>query len=145
MNKNEFEELRKLPDKFIEGDIIFIKTKDTKSYLFFEKIPVINRFRWNLLLNGKFWPDIPSYGFNFSIVDVGPICRLEVNSNIHKDTGRTHKHEFTKESDSRNNLPTAIKREDFESLTIIEAWNKLCKEANIIHKGKLIIPKEIEV
>lgn len=141
MNHFEFEELRKLPDKRIEGDITFIRIKEAKSFFYFEKIPVINRFKWNLVLNGKFWPEIPSYGFNFSIVDVGPICRLEVNSNEHGNSGRTHKHEFTKESDSRNNLPTAFSRKDFETLEILEAWKKLCEEAKITHTGSLILPE----
>jgi hypothetical protein len=141
MNRLEFENLRNLPGKRIEGDIIFSRTKDTRSYLSFEKIQVINQFKWNILLNGKYWNDIPTYIFNFSIVDVGPICRIEVNSNEHYDSGRTHKHEFTKESDCRNNLPTAYNRKDFEDLEILDGWEKLCKEAKILHDGKFIFPE----
>lgn len=65
---------------------------------------------------------------------------MEVNSNIHKEAGRTHKHEITKETDSRNNLPFAVKREEYESLSVLDGWKKLCDEANIIHEGRLILP-----
>jgi hypothetical protein len=67
MNRFEFENLRNLPGKRIDGNIIFSRMKDTRSYLSFEKIPVVNQFKWNLLLNGKYWNDIPTYIFNFSI------------------------------------------------------------------------------
>lgn len=43
MNQFEFDELRKLPNKRIVGDIQFLSTKDTKSYFFFEKIPILNQ------------------------------------------------------------------------------------------------------
>ena len=72
----------------------------------------------------------------------GPICRLDVNGTIHKDQGRTHKHELRDESDPRVNLPFAVSRSDIDvhAASVREIWEGLCAQANIEHVGAFSSP-----
>ena len=58
-----------------------------------------------------------------------------VNGTIHPNAGRTHKHDLRKDSDPRNNLPTAIERPDLAGKSIKEVWDILLQQANITHTG----------
>jgi hypothetical protein len=91
VTRREFEALRDLPDKLIEGDIQFSAPGECSPVLIFENIRVQNSLGYDLRVNGKFNPLLPSVTINFRILDVGPICRIEVNSTLHGGS-RTHKH-----------------------------------------------------
>lgn len=142
MNKQDFENLRNLPNKKITSDIAFEKKKELKYDLTFEQVPIENSAGIDVVLNGIYKPAIPSVTFNFVLNGIGPICRLCVNSKNHKNTGRTHKHELVHEDDPRLNLPFAIARPDLNlnNKTVKEIWEKLCQQANIIHIGKFVDP-----
>jgi len=141
MNKNEFDQLRKLPGKTIIDDITFsLKRGSGADNLVFDPITVANSLDHEVLLNGTYKPSIPSVTFNFVLRGTGPICRVCVNGVIHKDVGRHHKHEFTAETDPAGNLPFAIARQDLKGKSVTEVWQILCKEANISHTGTFHAP-----
>ncbi len=143
MTKQEFEILRNLPNKTIESDIIWQEEKGMGSNLIFKDVEVINSIGILILVNGTYKPILSSVTFNFVVHSVGPICRIDVNGTLHKEAGRTHKHELQKPDDSQpqNNLPYAIARLDLNDKTPYQVWRIFCKQANIIHKGKFVEPR----
>lgn len=142
MNKNEFDALRNLPDKKIAEDIRFLSSKDNHHSLSFSKIPVLGASGWTVLLNGTYKPATGGMSFNFVIQEAGgPVCRVDVNGTIHKDVGRTHKHNLTHDDDPRNNLPHAVARTDLQGKSAKEVWDDLCLRANIIHTGTFFAPE----
>ncbi|MEW6238137.1 MAG: hypothetical protein AB1656_22335 [Candidatus Omnitrophota bacterium] len=142
MNRHEFELLRDLPGKEITSDIVFISDKYASPNLIFEPVIVQNPLEWEVLLNGTYKPEIPSVTFNFVVKGVGPICRLCVNSRIHKNSGRTHKHDLQDDNDPRKNLPYSIPRPDLnlKEYSVRKIWEILCQQANIRHSGHFIDP-----
>lgn len=141
MNRTEFEQLRDLPGKRITAEIKFTGNKQADPNLVFEQIPVENSLGVDVILNGTYKPEIPSITFNFVIRGTGPICRVCVNSTIHQEAGRTHKHDLQVETDPRRNLPNATARPDLEGLTAREVWDNLCRQANIEHAGTFHDPE----
>jgi hypothetical protein len=143
VNRQEFEALRDLPNKLILDDIAFVQSNKISTTLILEPIKVQNSLGYDVVLHGSFIPGIPTIRFNFSISsEGGAICRVEVNSTVHGDAGRTHKHSLQFESCPRKNIPYAVPRDDL-SLTLQsprEIWETICREANIIHEGKFIDP-----
>ncbi|MGH8500005.1 MAG: hypothetical protein ACREEM_26330 [Blastocatellia bacterium] len=139
MTKSEFEFLRDLSGKEIKDDIVF-RTKNATT-LSFDEVPVLNSLGLDLAVNGSFVPDIPAVKFNFYVRGIGPICRVEVNSTIHGQAGRTHKHALQTESCPRRNLPHADARPDLENKTAKEVWEIVCKQAKISHIGIFNDPK----
>ena len=138
MNRDDFETLRGLDDKYIVDDIEFSGSGSTLS---FRNISVYNSMNYNILLNGSYLPRIKKVTYNFVLKDIGPICRVDVNGTVHRDKGRTHKHELTKEEDPQNNLSEATARPDLKEKTPRQVWELLCNEAKIEHKGKFREPK----
>jgi hypothetical protein len=141
MTRREFEQLRDLPDKVISDDVKFSLTNATSPNLTFEEILITNSLNWEVVLNGTYKPSIPSVTYNFVIRGTGPICRVCVNAMVHKDVGRTHKHDLQDEQDSRRNLPTAVARPDLVGKTARKIWDDLMQRANIIHTGRFIDPE----
>ena len=140
MNRREFELLRDIPDKRIGQDIRFVVSQATSPNLTFSGITLQNTAGWIVRLNGTYKPDIPSLTFNFSIPDIGAICRVDINGPIHKPVGRTHKHSLKKDDDPSKNLPTPDAAPDFENLTPTQAWALLCERAHILHGGVFFDP-----
>lgn len=139
MNRVEFERLRDVPNKEITADIVF-QTENPETFSFAD-VQVANELGVDLILNGRYKPNLPAVKFNFYVRGVGPICRIEVNSTMHGAAGRTHKHDLQQESCPRRNLPHAIPRPDLEPMAIQEVWATICEQARIIHRGKLIGPE----
>ena len=141
MNRQEFLHLRDLPGKRITANIEWASPRDGKPNLIFEQVPLENSAGFDVVLNGTYKPDIPAITFNFVLLGIGPICRVDVNGTIHRDAGRTHKHDLRHEADPRRNLPTAIARADLEGKTAWEVWLDLCEKANIEHTGSFNDPE----
>jgi hypothetical protein len=137
MDRQEFETLRDLPDKTIEGDIKFESNASSGPNLVFGDVSVRNTMGLEVVLNGTYKPYIPSVTFNFSVRGVGPICRICVNGAKHGDAGRTHKHDLRKDSCPRRNLPNAIARPDLENFTPDKVWETILAVTNITHNGNL--------
>lgn len=140
MNRQDFEQLRDLPEKRISSDIHWMAPRDGKPNLIFEQVVVENSLGLDVVVNGTFKPDIPSVTYNFVLRGVGPICRVDVNGPIHGNAGRTHKHDLRRDADARNNLPTAVARADLDNVTPRDVWSTICTQANIRHIGKFNDP-----
>lgn len=143
MNRTQFEQLRDLPEKVIEGDIVFLPSKNISTIFESERIEVENALGIALVLNCTYIPDISRLKFNFHVQGVGAICRIEVNGVVHGDAGRTHKHHLVKETCPRKNLPEADARPDLDALAHSPKaiWDKVCEQANIVHLGEFKEPR----
>ena len=143
MDRSEFEELRDLPDKVIQDDVIFRQPQDMKPNFTCGPLRIINSLKANLVLHCTYKPEIPSYTFNFTVVGTGPICRIDVNGTVHGRAGRTHKHSLTRASDAtpNKNLPVAVSRPDLELKSAPELWRIVCDEARIVHTGRFFNPE----
>jgi hypothetical protein len=137
MTEAEFKKLRDLPGKRITGDMEFKKAKREDVMLVFDKVVVANDMNLPIQVNGAYHPGVPFASFNFLESGFGPVCRLEINRDIHYDAGRTHKHEYTDES----GVKRAYCAERFIGLEhdVVAAWKELCGLANIVHDGELIV------
>jgi hypothetical protein len=141
MTRQEFQQLRDLPGKEITGDIQFAQSNHTRPTLTFENVHVDNALGIEVLVNGAYLPDTGKTSFNFHIKSAfGPVCRVCVNGPIHPGAGRTHKHDLRKDSDPRQNLPTAIERTDLENKTPRQIWDTILEQANITHTGRFQDP-----
>jgi hypothetical protein len=139
MTRKEFEKLRDLPGKRIIGDLVFSAPETASPILLFDSIRVENDLNVELRLNGRFNPFLPSITYNFRVMGLGPICRVEVNGTMHRGA-RTHKHSLVNEDDPRLNLPNTIARPDLEGKTARAVWLILCVQANIEHEGLFVDP-----
>ncbi len=139
MDRSAFERFRDLPDKEIADDIVF--KKENVNAMSFDNIKVLNSMGIDLLLNGKYKPNIPSIRFNFYVRGIGPICRIEVNGSVHGESGRTHKHSLHKASCPRRNLPYTEPRADLENRNSEEVWQIVCKQSKINHRGNFVKPE----
>lgn len=137
MNRNDFKILRGLDDKYIVDDIEF---NGSGPNLSFGNILVYNSIGYTIILNGAYSPRTKKVTYNFVLKDICPICRVDVNGTVHRDKGRTHKHELINEADPQRNLPEANARPDLEGKTPGQLWEIICKEAKIEHKGKFREP-----
>ena len=135
MNQKEFETLRDLPNKTIDGDIVLQLSKTHTTSKRAEDVEVTNSLGLTITLDVTEKPDIPSYSFNFSAAGVGPICRLDINGTKHGEAGRTHKHELHHDTDPGRNLPNAHALPALENATLESAWRWLCSAAQINHTG----------
>jgi hypothetical protein len=139
MTRREFEKLRDLPGKKLVGDIVYTYAEATSPVATFDSMKIENSLDIPLRLSGKYNGLVPTIVFNFRIMGVGPICRVEVNSTMHKGS-RTHKHALTTEDDPRQNLPNVVNRPDLAGKSARQVWMMLCEQANIEHVGQFIDP-----
>jgi hypothetical protein len=140
MDRQAFEELRRLPDKVIRSDIRFAPERGFGGNSVFRDVTVENRLDWDVVLNGTFKPLLGAITFNFVVRGVGPICRVDVNGTIHREAGRTHKHELKQKEDPYRNLPFALPRPDLVGRSAREVWTTLCHDASIHHEGNFFDP-----
>lgn len=137
MNKREFETLRKLEGKRIEGDVQLRPDPSGGRVMRAKDVIVHNEIGWPVAVDIHYDPRFPKLVVNFSVDGVGPICRVCVNGTAHKTVGRHHKHTLRAESDPSQNLPHAVTRPDYSTLPLEQVWNLICREANIAHNGVL--------
>jgi hypothetical protein len=143
MNRADFLQLRDLPGKQISEDISFEESEDLRPNLEFRNVRIQNALGLDVRLNGTYRPGIPAVTLNVAVRGVGPICRIDVNGTIHEKLGRTHKHALRRESCPRKNLPFAERREDLESLSVRDIWERFCEEAGIVHSGDFNDPERM--
>ncbi len=142
MTRLEFIQLRDLPGKTVEADIVWRSERGTRPNKIFNRILVKNSLGLEVWLNGTYKPVLPGITYNFVLVGTGPICRVVVNGPEHSGLGRTHKHDLQDPTDSEpaRNLPTAIARPDLDGKNARQVWDVLCRQANILHRGKFHDP-----
>jgi hypothetical protein len=142
MDRAEFEKLRDLPGKSIEGDIALSPPMAGAAYLESEKIPILNSedvpafvvVRWN--------PQTDSKTVNVAVRGVGPICRLDVDGRIHEPAGRHHKHSLRSAACPEENLKRDLqRRDDLAGATIQQVFAEFCRIAGVEHVGTLKVPE----
>jgi len=102
----------------------FLSRRLCGPFFIFEEIKVKTLIGYDLRLNGRYNPLVPSLVFNFRILDVGAICRYEVNSTEHNGS-RTHKHAPMEEDDPRRKVPV-----HYFSIAAGKHWDLETKFAN---------------
>lgn len=140
MTRDDFEELRKLPGKFVSANINWGSENGMGPNLSFRDVHVFNTLGQPVILNGTYKPLLRAVTFNFVLRGTGPVCRVDVNGTIHRAAGRTHKHELRDPQDPEANLPEAYPRPDLVGRSAREVWEILCAQANINHIGKFTDP-----
>jgi hypothetical protein len=136
----DFEALRDLPGKVISEDIVFLAGKNTSPVLTFDGIRIENALDVDLVVNGHFHPKFGGVTYNFFDRSAGAICRIDVNGQIHKKAGRTHKHSVKTDNDVRRNLPNASAVPQYVGKSPREIWEMVCAAANITHTGRFEDP-----
>ena len=143
MDREDFEGLRDLPNKEVTQDIVFLTRGQTKLVHEADGIPILNGDGENLIVNLRYNEARQSATINVVLQGKGPICRIDVRSNVHKDAGRNHKHSFYEERDWIDNLPQAEARNDLAKCNIEELWDHFCEEAKITHTGSFVQIKNV--
>jgi hypothetical protein len=137
VDRDEFERLRDLPDKEIADDIVYRTDKNLPFGVFrTDQVKVNNSLDYPVVVEGHFTQATGAVVFNFFLEGTGPICRFEVNSTIHGDAGRTHKHDLRTPRCPLQNLPYATARPDMEGLGPKELWELICQRTKIVFTGR---------
>jgi hypothetical protein len=141
MDRGEFEVVRDIPDKIIQGDIRLSARRQTQPVLVAENVQIENSVGMVLKLNVSFNPETGSKTFNVTAAGVGPICRLDVDGPAHRPAGRSHKHSLQTERCPDRNLPDGVTdRADLAGKSVVELFAIFCQMANITHQGNFIPP-----
>jgi len=141
VDRAEFELLRDLPGKEVTEDIVYRTDKHLPTGVYrTDQVAVENSLNLQVVLEGFFTPATGAVVFNFFLVGTGPICRFEVNNTIHRDCGRTHKHDLRTPRCPSQNLPHAIARADLNGLGPRELWALICQHTKIVHTGRFDLP-----
>lgn len=141
MDRTEFERLRDLSGKRIEGNIVLQRSKNL-SPLLLAKVSILNDAGVTASLRIELNEQTDAKTLNVTISDVGPVCRLEVDSRPHKKIGRSHKHSLKLPDcpHSAVNLSRDIcERNDLNGKSIQEVFTDFCKKANICFDGTLTL------
>ena len=141
MDRQDFLQLLALPGKRIDGDVEFEMVAAKAPALVLRPVDVKNAGGLSIRLCGHYHPTYDAVTFAFDCREAGgPICRVDVRGTMHKQAGRTHKHDLQVDTDPLNNLPQAVARLDLVNLTPRMVWQDLCQRANLIHTGQFIDP-----
>lgn len=139
MDRTEFEALRDLPAKMIEGDVRLAVNPRTDPVLTADDIPIVNAANVELILNATYLPRRKALKINVHARGLGPICRLEVNGQEHPGATRTHKHALKTPRCPAQNLHTDVKaRPELRGKSLRDVWRIFCDQASITHRGALI-------
>lgn len=142
MDRQGFINLLALQGKRIDQDMVFEDIPEKAPHRILKSVEVFNTGGIKVRLEGHYTPNHESVTFVFVCPEAGgPICRVDVRGTNHKEQGRTHKHDLHRETDPRNNLPTAHARPDLETLNPAQVWTDLCTRASIQHTGRFVDPR----
>jgi hypothetical protein len=141
MERSEFEELRDLPNKRITVDVV-LRRKKIGSVVFKSlPVPILGDDGPIANLHVTFNEATEEKNINVTVVGVGPICRLDVDSNLHAPAGRSHKHALlTPDCPSENLRRQLTAREDLAGLPVDRVFAIFCEMAHIEHTGNFSIP-----
>lgn len=140
MDRSEFEALRDLPEKIIRGDIRLTEKRNLSPVLTAENIQVENSLGYDLRLTVKYNKETGAKNFNVHCSGVGSICRLDVDDNLHRPAGRSHKHSLHTADCPDQNLPRVEDRSSDSGRSLAELFNRFCTMAQIRHAGQFIDP-----
>lgn len=146
MDRPAFLRLLALPGKRIDQDLVFEEVENKGPNKVLRPVDVFNTGGFKVRLEGHYHPLYQSITFNFVCAEAGgPICRLDVRGQNHKEAGRTHKHDLHREQDPRNNLPAAHARDDLAEMAPVDIWRDLCTRAHIQHTGRFFDPRAVQL
>ena len=89
MDRVDFEKLRDLPDKIINGNIILRPKKDRIGVYIMDDIVIENSLNTDARLKVEWMEETDAKCINVHIKGLGAICRLEVDSKAHRPCGRS--------------------------------------------------------
>lgn len=139
MDRSEFERLRDLPNKSINGDIVLQRNRDDAPHLT-AIVDIENSAGVEAKLKILYNEETDAKTFNVWIVGNGPICRLDVDARPHKPCGRNHKHSLKQPDCSHSSVNLSrdvVDRPDLGGKTIEEVFTIFCSQSNITHNGTL--------
>lgn len=144
MTRDEFEAIRDLPGKQITADIHFSKRKGLHPAVAADNVPILNEAGVDLRLSITYNPETGAKSINVHCPAAGgPICRLEVDSTVHRPAGRSHKHALSAENSPARNLGQGVlDRPALAGLPLREIFDIFCREARIEHVGSFDAPDE---
>lgn len=141
MNRTEFEALRDLPDKRIEGDIRFSQRRATQPNLVAEDVRIDNSAGVDLRMFISHNPEVGSTTINVHVPGTGPICRLDIDGPRHRPAGRCHKHSVQGERCPDRGLPDGvIDRPELSGRSVQEIFTTFCAEAHVDVAGEFHAP-----
>ncbi|MGB4057419.1 MAG: hypothetical protein WBK77_04985 [Alphaproteobacteria bacterium] len=144
MDRDEFEKLRDLPGKTINGDILLQSSKES-SPLLSTTVSIMNNAGIEAKLRIELNEMTESKTLNVWIPGIGAICRLEVDAKPHKPYGRSHKHSLELEDCPLPHINLSrniIDRSDLTGKSIKEVFIDFCQKANIEHLGDFKEPTQ---
>lgn len=145
MNRRDFEALRDLPGKRIDGAIRLVQKQVTHPLCSADRIPIANDLGASIVMNVNLNPKSGAKGINVTLVGEGPICRLDVDGTNHGDSGRSHKHAVQDEASIRRCLREGtIARGELSGQSLQEVLVVFCREAHIVWTGELVLPEGVD-
>lgn len=136
MNRGEFEALRDIPNKFIDGNIRLLQKATTRPARVADGIQIHNPREVPLRMNISFNPQSNAKTINVIAMGVGPICRLDVDGPRHRPVGRSHKHSLQTPRCPDRGLPEGVvDRSDLTGMPIHSLFELFCRLACIEHRG----------
>lgn len=132
MDRNEFEHLRDLPGKSINGPIVLKGKPGHAPELYATDVVIENDAGADLLMDVSFNPETDKKTVNVRERGVGPICRLDVDGPAHRPVTGCHKHSLQKPDCPKNNLPLEVKdRADLSGKSIQDVLDEMCRLGSI--------------
>jgi hypothetical protein len=138
MERHDFERLRDLRGKRITADIVLRSKKDRQGVYISGPIPVELDQPVKADIYIEINTETEAKSINVRVEGVGPICRLEVDSRVHRPAGRSHKHSTkTRECPARN-LPLDVQdKPDLAGKRIEDIFAEFCRMAHIDYRGSI--------
>lgn len=142
MFRLEFENLWAEADKCVTDDIAYRKeTGGHKDLYCFDYVPVICQSGVALSVSGSYSCRTGAITFTFTVDGLGPVTRYCLGGPEHRDATRYHQHLLRDGKDPRRNLPYAEARPSMEEMGAKQAWEQICKDADIAHTGMFFEPE----
>ncbi|MBI5503454.1 MAG: hypothetical protein HY899_01525 [Deltaproteobacteria bacterium] len=136
MNRTEFEALRDLPGKTIDGDIRLSRREALRPVREASDISIANEHGVDLRMGVRWNPETGKKTVNVYVPGLGPICRIDVDGPMHRDAGRSHKHSLhTERCPDRNLDQDVAARPDLSGRDLETVLRQFCREAAITFGG----------
>jgi hypothetical protein len=136
MDRQEFEKLRDLSGKRITAEIVLRSKKDRRGVQMSGPVPIESS---NVVLAHLYVEhnvETDSKSINVMMAGIGPICRLEVDSRVHRPAGRSHKHSLRMPDCPTKNLPIDVMdRPELTGASLEVVFEEFCRMAHIEFTG----------
>lgn len=145
MTQSDFEVLLNDATKTIEGDIVWKEDEDHSPAVEF-MVDVITANGDPLRAKGNYRGPIGCLSFALLHSNSGRIYGLDLGKDHrnpdHKLVGEKHKHRWTEQNEDKEAyVPPDITAPASDPVLV---WQQFCKEANIIHNGRMHTPPAVQ-